>query len=247
MRKIIFFISFLASSIGFAQDGSLDMSFNVPGPVSPETILKLQPDGKILLVERFFGRDVLIESTKISRLNPDGSYDQTFAQGIGMTSLSKVDAFAMQSDGKILVAGNFLNVDGSTVNNLARLNQDGTLDDTFAKVDLIGIETMAIQSDDKILVGGSFAEGIARLYSNGFIDPFFNSPIAIKLEDESISNIVLVQPDNRVLAAGHVTVGGVERRIFYLNSDGGFDDSFNEPRNIDWTGGDAYRPKFLAI
>ncbi|HSD13101.1 MAG TPA: T9SS type A sorting domain-containing protein [Flavobacterium sp.] len=248
MRKIIFLISFLASIIGFAQDGSLDMSFNVQEPISPETLLKVQPDGKIILVERFNGSDGSVVSTKISRLYPDGSLDQTFFQGVGITIMPKVTSLAMQSDGKILIAGNFSKIENTIVGNLARLNQDGSIDESFAKVVLTGIETIAVQPDDKILIGGNFEKGVARLYSNGFLDPFFNSPITIKNENEgeSVSNIVLLPPDNKVLAVGHVFINDEERRIFYLNSDGGLDVSFNEPSNIDWTQGDSYSPKFLA-
>ncbi|ESU24866.1 hypothetical protein FEDK69T_04190 [Flavobacterium enshiense DK69] len=254
MRKIIFFISFLASLIGFAQDGSLDMSFNFPGTISPETILKVQPDGKILLVERFIGRDGLIESTRISRLNSDGSYDMTFAMGIGITILPEVTTFAMQSDGKILIAGKgiFFKIGDTTKDNidsfqnLTRLNQDGTLDESFAKVDLTGIETIAVLPDDKILIGGNFTKGVARLYSNGFLDPFFNSPINVKTRDESVSNIAIISPDNRILVTGNVFVNGIERRVFYLNSDGKLDTTFNEPLNIDWGDENSARPQFFA-
>lgn len=246
MRKIIFLISFLASLIGLAQDGSLDMSFNVQGPVSPETTLKVQPDGKIIVVERFSGSDGSVESTRITRLNSDGSYDITFAQGIGISIMPNVSTFAMQSDGKILIAGNFFKVEDQQIGNLARLNQDGSVDASFSKVDLTGIEAIAVQPDDKILVGGSFSKGITRLYSNGFLDPFFNSPINIKSDGESISNIVLLPPDNKVLATGNVSINGTERRVFYLNSDGALDTTFNEPSNIDWAHGDGYRPQFLA-
>ncbi|WP_366143575.1 delta-60 repeat domain-containing protein [Flavobacterium sp.] len=37
----------------------------------------------------------------------------------------------MTSEGKIIIAGYFLNYDGQSRNRIARLNQDGSLDLTF--------------------------------------------------------------------------------------------------------------------
>ncbi|UOK41720.1 MULTISPECIES: T9SS type A sorting domain-containing protein [Flavobacterium] len=247
MRKIIFLISFLASLIGFAQGGSLDFSFNFQGTVSPETILKIQPDGKLILLEKFRGIDDLTEYTKISRLYPDGSYDMTFSGGIGLIVFNEVSTLAIQSDGKILIAGNFAKIEDGKVSRMARLNQDGSFDESFAEADYTGIETIAVLPDDKILIGGDFPEGIVRLYSNGGIDPFFESSIDSKPEGQSVSNIVVMKPDNKIIAAGHVTVNGIDRRVFMLNSDGALDTTFNEPLNIDWADGDLWRPQFLAL
>ncbi|ESU27239.1 hypothetical protein FLJC2902T_22130 [Flavobacterium limnosediminis JC2902] len=256
MRKIIFLISFLASLVIYAQDGSLDISFNVQGQVSPETILKLQPDGKIILVERFTGGGGFVESTKINRLNPDGSYDLDFASGIGVTVYPEVKMIALQSDGKIIICGNFDRLENTVTGNLAatgnlaRLNQDGSLDTSFSKAPVRNIQTVVVQPDDKILIGGGFLRGIVRLYSNGDVDPFFRSPIDLSSfgigGGSVLSNMVLLT-DNRILAVGNVSIQGNVRRIFLMNSEGELDSNFYEPENIDWTNGDTWNPKFLTV
>ena len=68
-----------------------------------------------------------------------------------------VHAIAVQRDGKILLGGNFNQVLGVPRNGIARLNPDGTLDDTFnAKHSTTHglIIAIAIQPDGKILVAG---------------------------------------------------------------------------------------------
>lgn len=246
MRKIIFLISLLASLIGFAQGGSLDTSFNVQGMVSPETILKFQPaDGKIILVERFVGKNGVVESSLIRRLDPDGNVDLNFAGGIGTTILSDVKTVAFQSDGKIIVGGNLFRVNNDQVLNLVRLDPDGSLDESFSKITHTGITTVLIQPDDKIIIGGSFPKGIVRFYANGQIDPFFNSEIDINSrEGGTVSNMIL-DSEGRVLAVGNVRIAGERKRVFRLNSAGELDPDFEEPANIDFSYGDPWNPKVL--
>jgi hypothetical protein len=69
---------------------------------------------------------------------------------------STVTCVAVQSDGKLLVGGDFDAVQGVTHHKLARINSDGTVDATFAPSFDQSVDTVRIQSDGKILVGGSF-------------------------------------------------------------------------------------------
>ncbi|MFX8731538.1 delta-60 repeat domain-containing protein, partial [Acinetobacter baumannii] len=85
---------------------------------------------------------------------------------------------ALQSDGKIVIGGEFTAVAFTTRNGAARLNSDGTLDTSFADPNLnAGVFSLLIKSDGSILLGGRFtsADGYAygRLarYSNaGVVD-----------------------------------------------------------------------------
>src|SRR5205085_8457324 len=81
-------------------------------------------------------------------------------------------AVAIQTDGKILIAG---------TNLVVRLNSTGTLDNTFDGDGLLtttvgGTVTMALQSDGKILVAGSNGSDfmIVRYQTNGTIDNSFD-------------------------------------------------------------------------
>src|SRR5690349_5004621 len=69
----------------------------------------------------------------------------------------RVYSAAMQSDGKIMVTGYFVEYNGTDAPGIARLNADGTVDNTF----LPGtgpqggfISHVAIQADGKILLFG---------------------------------------------------------------------------------------------
>jgi uncharacterized delta-60 repeat protein len=89
----------------------------------------------------------------------------------------------VQPDGKIVVAGNILAVNGIVQGRIARLNANGTLDLSFASgtgADST-IYALARDSAGNIYIGGNFStfngttrEGIAKLSANGGVDPAFN-------------------------------------------------------------------------
>jgi len=71
-----------------------------------------------------------------------------------------VISIAVQSDGKIVLGGQFTSWNGTAVGRIARLNSDGTLDTAFTTNTGTGaiysVGTVAVQPDGKILVGGEF-------------------------------------------------------------------------------------------
>ncbi|MEI6297779.1 MAG: Calx-beta domain-containing protein, partial [bacterium] len=87
---------------------------------------------------------------------PAGSLDATFNQDAQTDDA--VYALALQADGRLLIAGDFVSVNAVTRKHLARLLPTGLLDPTFnADAGPNGpIRTMVLQSDNKILLGGSF-------------------------------------------------------------------------------------------
>ncbi len=60
----------------------------------------------------------------------DGDLDTSFT-GAVESVFAGVDATATQSDGKIIIVGSFSEYGGVSINNIARLNTDGTLDTSF--------------------------------------------------------------------------------------------------------------------
>src|SRR5438270_887243 len=109
-----------------ARAQSVDTAFD-PGASDFVATVALQPDGKILVGGRFttFGGGGTGVNSRLhfARLNPDGSLDSSFNPGASDT----VWAIAIQSDGRIVIGGNFLSVGGGagtpvTRNHLARLN-----------------------------------------------------------------------------------------------------------------------------
>jgi uncharacterized delta-60 repeat protein len=121
----------------------------------------LQPDGKVLLGGEFYSYNNSTIGYNILRLNSDGSLDTSFITGDGFNGT--VSAIALQSDGKIIVGGNFY--DSGYYNNnflgyggIVRLATDGNIDTKFGygfDGYSVIVSTILIQPDDKILVGGS--------------------------------------------------------------------------------------------
>ncbi len=205
-----------------AAPGDLDTTFN-PSGVQPGTLtttidgvmvsnnayaVAIQADGKIVAVgEASVGG---VTKFAVARFNTDGSLDTTFNSGgtqpgtvttdIDNSTSSQGRGVAIQSDGKIVVAG-FAMVGGLGKFGVARFNTNGTLDTTgfnsggaqpgTLSTSIDGFSTftsrgfaVAIQSDSKIVVAGdvtislsgrlNFA--VARLNTNGTLDTAtFNS------------------------------------------------------------------------
>ena len=117
------------------------------------------------------------------RLNLDGSVDPTFIADTGAGGVGSVHAIVIQPNGQILIGGVFTNVNGVSMNHIARLNPDGSLDASFNAG--LGandtVETLALDSQGRILLGGEFTRasgvtrnGITRLNPDGTVDPNIN-------------------------------------------------------------------------
>jgi uncharacterized delta-60 repeat protein len=174
-------------------NGSLDTTFDTDGIVttaigtdSRGQSVTIQTDGKIIVAgsgDRKFA---------LTRYNNDGSLDNTFdADGIVTTpvgsSYSGGESVAVQSDGKILVAGNSrIGINTQPEFALTRYNNDGSLDTTFGidgivmthvSNNYIGALNVAIQADGKIVVtgGDTSAFTLIRYNTNGNLDISFDS------------------------------------------------------------------------
>jgi uncharacterized delta-60 repeat protein len=150
-----------------------------------------------------------------------------------------VDSMALQPDGKILLGGLFTSVAGQTRNRIARLNADGTLDTTFnpnARGSAsAGVFTFAVQTNGQILVGGSFTNvggltrsNLARLNSDGSLDPTFNPNPTYFSPGNSRAMTLLLQPDGKIVLGGlFTTVAGLPcGYIGRLHPDGSLDTNF---------------------
>lgn len=212
-------------------NGTKDVSFD-PGTSTSTAVTNmiLQPDGKVILGGNFTSFNGTARN-RVARVNADGSLDLTFDPGSGANN--SVSALALQSDGKILVGGNFGSFNGLPNFRIARLNTDGTVDGTFSTgtgANYI-IRTIAVQPDGKILLGGdltSYAGNsysrIVRILPSGAIDTTF----AIGSGFDNRVSAITVQPDGKVLVGGIFSSynGTPVNRVVRLNANGTIDNTF---------------------
>ena len=180
----------------------------------------LQSDGKILvggLFTQFNGQT----RPHVARLNSDGSVESlaTFNPGAGVNGAapygSRLFSIVPQPDGRILLGGEFITVDGQSRNGIARINADGSLESSATFNPGAGAEggevrSMALQTDGRIILGGFFhsvggqlRNGVARLQSNGAVESTatFNTG-AGAIGTASLVLSTALQSDGRVLLGG---------------------------------------------
>ncbi len=218
-----------------AQDANDGFNPNVNGDVNA---LVVQADGKLLLGGNFSAitiAGVVTPRNGIARLNPDGSLDYAYDPNVS----GSVYALALQADGSVVLGGSFSAIGGTptTNNHIARFNSFGVLDTTFNPNVNGAVAAVVVQADGKLVLGGSFTtitiggtstphNGIARLNSNGSLDPDFNPNV-----DGNV-NALALQTDGKLVLAGYfttITVAGVptiRHSIARLQTNGALDATF---------------------
>lgn len=213
----------------FNANDSLDAGFNpnVNGDVYSITAL---PGGKVLIAGEFTTVGG-VTRRYLARLNADGSPDPTFNSNVdGIFPV--VYCALVQPDGKIVIAGVFTTINGVTRNNVARLNEDGSLDTGFDPNVDGWVHSLALQGDGEILVGGNFSKvggvtrtDLARLNTDGSLDSSFNGNV----NGETGLRSILIQPDNKIVIGGFFSSvrGATRNNLARLNPDSTLDTSFN--------------------
>lgn len=167
-------------------------------------LARFQTDGKI----------VVAGATAIYRFLTSGVLD------FSTTINGQATALDIQTDGKILVGGNFTSIGGQSRQRFARLNDDGTTDTDFTCNANGGVSSINLQADGSVLVMGAFTtlggESVARIARviDGVVDETFVSSV-------TAGNIVsgLVQEDGKVIILGEgLTVEGSSVRAARLTN-----------------------------
>ncbi len=191
------------------SDGTKDTTFN-SGTGFDATVyeIAIQADGKILAGGEFTFYNNGFTPKGIIRLNGDGIKDTSFNTGTGFDNA--VWTIVQQTDGKILVGGNFSQYNDVNERNIIRLNSNGTKDTSFATGTGFdgSVYTIAQQADGKILVGGFFnsyngsAENmIILLNSDGTKNTNFNTGAGFNNTVYTIAQ----QADGKILVGGWYT------------------------------------------
>ena len=190
-------------------DGSYDNTFqpfNKNVTVSEDGEILYLSNGRILTRQAHIGAPY-----GLTRWFLDGSRDTTFNYGgVGFAG-GLVDKILEQPDGKLIVTGTFTYYNQTPISHIARLNADGTLDNTFMNsLDRVGVVySIALAPDGKIYVVGDFEklgllemDGIARHNTDGSLDTFFIPKSDWSISEQSSCQKVVIQPDLKVLVGG---------------------------------------------
>ena len=212
-----------------------------------------QPDGKLIIAGDALTRYGGVKRQHIARINADGSLDETFDPAFALNA--GIGALALQPDGKILIGGNsFTSLSGAKRRGIARLNADGTFDESFdpqgagtsESSNDDDVTAIMVQPDDKILIGGNFNSydgvdhnGIARLNKDGSLDAEFDVGGAqgVGLYDKNsptgMSQFAL-QSDGKIIIVGKFNTydndqaATFHRGVMRLNTDGSYDATFDK-------------------
>ncbi len=150
----------------FSEDGLLTTGFD--GEEAFGRSVALQTDGRILLGGTSHGNGGA-RSMAVARYNSDGTLDPTFSEDgkvlVDFGHPSECEALAVQSDGKIVVAGNADRGNEKKAFAVARLNPDGTLDTTLSSDGKVTValsertsyfgRDVALHGEDRIVLVGA--------------------------------------------------------------------------------------------
>lgn len=217
-------------------NGSIDNTFTIgtgaDGNSSIDAVL-VQPDDKIIIGGVFQSYNG-VSRNYIARLNSNGTLDTTFNPGAGPNDIIK--NMALQSDGKILIAGDFYQYAGVNRPGFARLNTDGTLDTSFNPgVGPNGsIYKIKVLATGKILIGGSFhnynsilRENLARINSDGSLDTSFVTPMQYSASYSGAVTDIQVQGTKILICGGFRAYStSVTSHLARMDSNGALDTSF---------------------
>ncbi len=193
-------------------NGVIDQSFVTgTGFNSDIDVIALQPDEKIIVGGGFSGYNGTPGMAKLTRLNTDGTRDNTFDVGTGAAGSTRVNTVKILSDGKIAIGGSFLSFNGQGPMRINRLNADGSLDNTFlAASGGFDNSVWAIEElpNGKLLVGGLFeghngidAERLVILNEDGSRNFMFPQNFGMS---HAVNSIVM-QPDAKAIVGGAFT------------------------------------------
>lgn len=252
--------------VRYNNDGSLDSSFDTDGKVTTDfgrqegvSDMVIQADGKIIAV----GSTSLIDSNPdfaIARYNSDGSLDSSFGvEGKVETnfvdspfgdSLDYASSVAIQTDGKIVVAGTTEITWNSLLQNfaIARYNPDGSLDTSFGTGGKVTINfsytfnsledyarDVVIQPDGKIVVVGYSSDrnvyhdfSIVRLNPSGSLDTSFDVDGKVTTDfgtyEEGVA--LALQDDGKIVVAGGTGFDSAKIVLARYHTNGSLDTSF---------------------
>lgn len=245
----------------FLRSGLIDTTFGDKGRVTfgigqydVAKAVVIQPDGKIVVAGTSDPPGSTPSNFLVVRFNADGSKDNSFAVfGFRIADFLGGDdygnALALGPDSKIVVAGPVWN-GARFVVGVARINPDGTPDETFGSGGLQlsewvlqrpnWVTSVVVQPDGGIVVGGFAAADFAlmRFSANGNMDAGFGTDAVTytNMGGDDYLNALTLTPSGTIVAAGGRNIdGNTDFALAEYSANGILLDAPNS-----WPGGKAF-------
>ena len=245
-------LTILDNQLVISSAGSVDQTTATGQAFNSYVVsLALQPAGGDVLAGGSFTAFNGYPFDYVARLNADGFFDTSFlfnlagANGIVQQVMSQAP-LATQTNGDIMIVGNFSQVDQVNRAGVARLNLDGSLDSSFnpgagadGPVNAIAQQFLPAATTNQAdlsyyVIAGAFANfdgvpssGVARLTTTGALDPNFNPGAGVS-GSNALVRVLAIDPNNRILLGGDFTFfnNKAHHHLVRLNVDGSVDSNF---------------------
>ena len=226
-------------------------------------VIKPADNGKFFIAGKINEyNDSLVSN--IVKVNADGSKDNSFTTYPVDDFIFSGDAndLVVQSDGKVVMIGDFNQYHDETKNGIVRLNTDGTIDDSFnigsgfsnIGSNVIFFNSIAQQADGKLIITGTLNTyngtsigNMLRLNTDGSLDTSFNPGAPNFFSNEGLNSGGKIKIDDNgkiyVSGFGNAWPNTNSKGIVRLNPDGSVDDSFE----FSGFGSDYYVPRVNDI
>ena len=250
--------------VRYNSDGSLDTTLKGSGKLTTAVGkdchgkgVALQGDGKIVVAGYSFKAGGG-QCFTVLRYTADGSLDTSFADSGKVTTnvgtkYASAESVTIQSDGKIVVAGDSFNASGNNDFAVVRYNANGTLDMSFNETGKATADfgahdygrSVAVHGDGRIVVTGYTTKSyeskkecaLACFEANGSLDTTFNGTGEVTTNFGGDGNAegrsVAVQTDGKIVVVGYATAGNTEEfALARYNADGTLDTSFGDSGQV---------------
>ena len=234
--------------IRYCKHGKIDSSFgdNGDGIVTTQFVegaafgnsVAIQQDGRIVVAGHLVSSHGI--EFAIARYKPNGRLDTAFGKmGKILTnpvSGSQAYSVALQSDGKIVVAG----TSGGRFC-IIRYNKNGKPDNSFGTNGIAlffpegYIAAVAIQPDGKIVAAGyasnNDAFALARCMPDGRLDSTLRKKgyVTMRIQKHDHANSIAIQSDGKIVVGGNSQAGSnTDFALVRYNKDGKPDSTFGE-------------------
>lgn len=186
------------------SSGTIDPSFALSGTFN--TI------GNIRHVRATSGDPFIIAGNFFGRISSTGVRDDSF---LGNSLTGRTEALAQLRDGRLILAGRYLNSEHIERAQVLRLRADGSIDPDFTPTEYEGeVDRIAVSPGGRVILAGPIAKvgglrriGVARLLPNGGVDSSFicdvlpAGPMPSAVTDIDVQGLEFLDA-NRLLIAG---------------------------------------------